>query len=66
MDWITDSIAVGNFVDAKNLKEGDVDAVLYLIENCCSIDEARFDVESRRREKSTYLPVLRRSWVYEP
>ncbi|GAA3916757.1 dual specificity protein phosphatase [Litoribacillus peritrichatus] len=45
MDWITDSIALGNFVDAKNLQEGDVDAVLCLIENCCSIDETRFDVE---------------------
>ena len=36
MDWITDSIALGNFVDANNLKKGEVDAVL---------NDTRFDVE---------------------
>jgi protein-tyrosine phosphatase len=45
MDWITDSIAVGNYVDARNLKEGEVDAVLCLIKNCCNVDETKFDVE---------------------
>lgn len=45
MDWITEQIAIGNFVDAKSLRAGDVDAVLCLIDNCCSIDETKFDVE---------------------
>jgi dual specificity phosphatase 12 len=45
MDWITNNIAIGNYIDARNLAEGDVDAVLCLINNCCEIDEPRFDVE---------------------
>ncbi len=45
MDWITESIAVGNYIDARDLKEGDVDAVLCLIDNCCNIKETKFDVE---------------------
>lgn len=41
MDWITEQIAVGNFLDAAVLS-GEIDAVLCLKENCC--DEGRLDV----------------------
>ena len=35
MDWITANIAIGNFVDARNLNSTDVDAVLCLKDTCC-------------------------------
>jgi protein-tyrosine phosphatase len=42
MDWITDQVAIGNYLDAATLPPG-VDAVLCLKEDCC--DEGREDVE---------------------
>lgn len=44
MDWITDNIAIGNFVDAKQVKTGEVDAILCLIDNCCTEDNDDFDI----------------------
>jgi predicted protein tyrosine phosphatase len=35
MDWITDQIAIGDYHDAHN-NAAQVDAILCLIENCCS------------------------------
>lgn len=45
MDWITDQIAIGNFLDAKsdNLTQR-VDSILCLIENCCDEDHDDLDV----------------------
>lgn len=34
MDWITDQIAIGNFLDAQSLPE-EISAVLCLLEDCC-------------------------------
>ena len=42
MDWITEQIAIGNFIDAQNALN-EVDAILCLKENCC--DEGRVDLE---------------------
>lgn len=42
MDWITEQIAIGNFIDAKNISN-EVNAILCLKENCC--DEGRVDLE---------------------
>lgn len=42
MDWITDKIAIGNFLDAKN-HALEVNAILCLKANCC--DEKRCDVD---------------------
>lgn len=44
MDWITENIAIGNFLDARSLRESDVNAVLCLIENCCNEKNRNFDV----------------------
>ena len=44
MDWITENIAIGNYIDARSLKDGDVNAILCLIDNCCSEEDDRFDV----------------------
>jgi protein-tyrosine phosphatase len=43
VDWITDHIAIGNFLDAQSLPDG-IDAVLCLREGCC---ETRSDVNAR-------------------
>ena len=42
MDWITDQIAIGNFLDAQSLPE-EIDAVLCLREACC---EDRSDIDA--------------------
>ena len=42
MDWITDQLAIGNFVDAESLPDG-IDAVLCLREDCC---DGRTDVDA--------------------
>ena len=34
MDWITDQLAIGNFLDAQSLPEG-VGTVLCLRQDCC-------------------------------
>lgn len=44
MDWITDNIAIGNFIDAKNVQKTEVDAILCLKDNCCHEDNDAFDV----------------------
>ena len=44
MDWITENIAIGNFVDAKDVTKSEVDAILCLIDDCCSEDNEEFDV----------------------
>ena len=43
MDWITDNIAIGNFIDAEKAS-GKVDAVLCLKPDCCSEDCTDYDV----------------------
>ena len=45
MNWITDQIAIGNFLDAKsdNLAQH-VDGVLCLVENCCDKNHEELDV----------------------
>ena len=42
MTWITDQIAIGNYIDAQNIAN-EVDAILCLKENCC--DDERIDLE---------------------
>ena len=42
MDWITDQLAIGNFLDAQSLP-ADIDAVLCLREDCC---DGRTDVDA--------------------
>jgi len=42
MDWITDQLAIGNFLDAQSLPGG-VDAVLCLREDCC---DGRTDIDA--------------------
>jgi protein-tyrosine phosphatase len=44
MDWITDNIAVGNFLDARNASKKELDAVLCLAPNCCTEDNDELDV----------------------
>ncbi|RDH41928.1 dual specificity protein phosphatase family protein [Zooshikella ganghwensis] len=44
MDWITENIAIGNFVDAKEIKKGETDAILCLIDDCCSEDNDEFHI----------------------
>ena len=43
MDWITDQIAIGNYIDAAGPLPDAVDAVLCLKQDCC--DEDRTDVD---------------------
>ena len=44
MDWITENIAIGNFVDALSVSTTDVDAILCLKDDCCAEDDASFYV----------------------
>jgi len=44
VDWITDQIAIGNYIDAREIKSGTVDSILCLIENCCNQQSTEFDV----------------------
>lgn len=44
MDWITENIAIGSKIDAQDICEGEFDAVLCLVEDCCDEDDERFDV----------------------
>lgn len=44
MDWITDHIAIGNFLDAKNVSKKEIDAILCLKPECCSEDNNVIDV----------------------
>jgi atypical dual specificity phosphatase len=44
MDWITENIALGNFIDAKNVSKNDVDAILCLKPDCCNDADGRFDI----------------------
>lgn len=44
MDWVSDQIAIGSFVDALVVVPGEVDAILCLKENCCNETDARFDI----------------------
>jgi len=44
VDWITESIAIGNFVDAQSASEADIDAILCLKEDCCDERDDRFYV----------------------
>ena len=44
MDWITDHIAIGNFIDAKNASKNEIDAILCVKPECCSEDNSIIDV----------------------
>jgi len=44
MDWITENIAIGNFIDAENATKDEVDAILCLKPDCCSDDHETIDV----------------------
>ncbi len=44
MDWITPQIAIGNYLDAQNAKEEEVDAILCLKPNCCDETNDTFDI----------------------
>jgi len=44
MDWISENIAIGNFIDAANASRNEVDAILCLKADCCSEDNHIFDV----------------------
>ena len=44
MDWITENIAIGNFIDAENATKDEVDAILCLKSDCCSDDHETIDV----------------------
>ena len=45
MDWITDQIALGNFLDAARVRPGDVDAILCLRPGCACEERDDIDVE---------------------
>lgn len=44
MDWITQQIAIGNFIDAENAAEAEIDAILCLKTGCCDENNEYFDV----------------------
>lgn len=44
MDWVTENIAIGNFLDARSSLTGQVDAVLCLNENCCDEADSHIDL----------------------
>ena len=46
MDWITEQIAIGNFIDAQNVVVGEVNvnAILCLKPNCCDDDGEELDI----------------------
>lgn len=44
MDWITEHVAVGNFIDARDVTDADVDAILCLRPGCDC--EERDDVDA--------------------
>ena len=44
MDWITDQVAIGNYIDAGRLMPGEVNAVLCLKPDCCDDDSTDFDI----------------------
>lgn len=46
MDWITRNIAIGKFIDAKNADPKRIDAILCLIDDCCSEDNPIIDIVS--------------------
>lgn len=43
MDWITEQIAIGNFLDATQ-RSGEVDAILCLKEHCCNVNRTDVDI----------------------
>jgi protein-tyrosine phosphatase len=43
MDWITENIAIGNYLDAEQ-PDDKVDAILCLKENCCNEDNSDYDI----------------------
>jgi hypothetical protein len=64
MDWITDHIAIGNFVDAEN-PGPDVDVILCLKPQCCT---SRVDIPAIRvpiADKAGNNPALYRKAVSE-
>ena len=44
MDWVSEQIAIGGFVDALAVTPGQVDAVLCLKERCCDESNKSLDV----------------------
>ena len=44
MDWVTENIAVGNFLDADSATKDEVDAIVCLKPECCSEDNETIDV----------------------
>ena len=44
MDWITENIALGTFLDAEQATKKEVDAILCLKPDCCSEDNEELDV----------------------
>ena len=46
MDWITDYIAIGNYLDARQVTKEKVDAILCLKPNCCSEKSSIFEIAS--------------------
>lgn len=44
MDWITDRIALGNYIDAENARKKDVDAILCLKPDCCNEANEELDI----------------------
>lgn len=44
MDWITNTLAIGNFLDARKVRESEVEAILCLKSDCCNEDNREFDI----------------------
>jgi len=44
MDWITEKIVIGNFIDAKNASSSELDAILCLKANCCDENNDEFEI----------------------
>ena len=44
MDWITENIAIGNYLDAAKAHDKGISSILCLRENCCSEDNELVDV----------------------
>ncbi len=45
MDWITEQIALGNYIDAQNAKGNEVDALLCCKPGCCNEADTRSGTE---------------------
>ncbi len=44
MDWITENIEIGNFLDVEQASSEELNAILCVKTDCCSEDNTEFDI----------------------